>query len=147
MEKITVKKFDELTVNELYEILSARSAIFVVEQNCVYHDPDGNDKGSYHLFISDDDGRIKAYLRVCPQGVIRKDVTIGRVITVQRGAGLGAILVKYAVEFAKRELDCDRIAISSQVQAKGFYEKCGFNATGEVYDEDGIPHVMMYRSV
>ena len=39
---IVVKSFDELTTVELYEILKARAAIFVVEQNCVYQDLDGH---------------------------------------------------------------------------------------------------------
>ncbi len=147
MDTITVKKFNELSAMELYEILSARSAVFVVEQSCPYQDPDGKDINSYHLYIASDDGKIKAYLRVCPAKVARQDVTIGRVITVQRGAGLGAKLVKYAMQFAKKELGCDKIVISAQVQAQGFYEKCGFTACGDIYDEDGIPHTMMYAYV
>ena len=45
-----IKAFENLTVNELYDILRLRSEIFVVEQNCVYLDPDGKDKLALHLY-------------------------------------------------------------------------------------------------
>ncbi len=47
---LVVKNFDELTTTELYEILKARVAIFVVEQNCVYQDLDDIDYDSLHVF-------------------------------------------------------------------------------------------------
>ncbi len=144
MENIIVKKFNELTNREVYEILSARCAVFVVEQECPYQDPDGKDLESYHLYISDENGKVQAYLRICPKGVAREDVVIGRVITVSRGTGLGGKLVKFAIQYAKEELKCNRIVIGAQVQAKGFYEKCGFISLEEYYMEDGIPHVMMH---
>ena len=48
--ELKVKTFSELTTGELYEILRTRSEIFVVEQNCVYQDPDGRDYESLHVF-------------------------------------------------------------------------------------------------
>ena len=39
----TVKTFDELNAGEIYEILKARAAVFVVEQNIVYLDTDDKD--------------------------------------------------------------------------------------------------------
>ena len=39
--KITVKNFQELSVEELYQILRLRSEVFVVEQECIYQDMDG----------------------------------------------------------------------------------------------------------
>ena len=50
---IVSKYFDELTTKELYEILKARSEIFVVEQNCVYQDLDGVDYRSLHIFCEE----------------------------------------------------------------------------------------------
>ena len=40
MLNIVIKSFNELSVEELYNILQLRSEIFVVEQNCVYQDMD-----------------------------------------------------------------------------------------------------------
>ena len=46
------KTFQEMTVNELYELLRVRSEVFVVEQNCVYQDMDGDDQKSIHLWLT-----------------------------------------------------------------------------------------------
>ena len=49
------KSFLELTTDELYELLRVRSEVFVVEQNCVYQDMDGDDQKSIHLWLTVDD--------------------------------------------------------------------------------------------
>ncbi len=46
------KTFQELTTHELYELLRVRSEVFVVEQNCVYQDLDGDDQQSLHLWLT-----------------------------------------------------------------------------------------------
>lgn len=46
------KTFQELTTEELYELLRVRSEVFVVEQNCVYQDLDGDDQQSLHLWLT-----------------------------------------------------------------------------------------------
>lgn len=137
-----VKKFNELTTDELYEILKARAAIFVVEQNCAYQDLDGKDKESYHVFLRDSDG-ISAYLRVIPRGLVCDTPVIGRVITVKRGVGLGSVLLREGIEVARDRLGAKCITISAQSYAIGFYEKSGFRVVSEEYLEDGIPHVRM----
>ena len=43
-------RFDDLTAREVHDILQARSAVFVVEQACVFQDVDGVDVQSWHLF-------------------------------------------------------------------------------------------------
>ena len=59
------KTFQELTTDELYELLRVRSEVFVVEQNCVYQDLDGDDQNSIHLWLTLGN-RIVALARVCP---------------------------------------------------------------------------------
>ena len=49
-----LKKFDDLTSDELYGILKLRSEVFVVEQNCVYQDLDDKNQFSYHLFLENE---------------------------------------------------------------------------------------------
>ena len=61
------KTFKELTTDELYELLRVRSEVFVVEQNCVYQDMDGDDQKSIHLWLTVAD-MIVALARVCPAG-------------------------------------------------------------------------------
>ena len=38
-----LKKFNQLTTDEMYQLLSLRTAVFVVEQNCPYQELDGKD--------------------------------------------------------------------------------------------------------
>jgi len=138
--EVVVKRFDELTRTELYDILRARSAVFVVEQHCNYQDIDGVDERALHLFIRSRDG-ISAYLRLFPHsesGVMR----IGRVLTLERGAGLGAAVMSAAVELC-RSTGAREIFIEAQEYAAGFYERFGFRVTSEPFLDVGIPHVEM----
>ncbi len=58
------KTFQELTTDELYELLRIRSEVFVVEQDCVYQDLDGDDQASVHLWLTVA-GKIVALARIC----------------------------------------------------------------------------------
>ncbi len=82
--KLIVKYFDDLTPHELYKILQARVSIFVVEQNCPYQEIDGKDLYAYHMWL-EEDGNIKAYLRILDKGLYHDEVAVGRVITTERG--------------------------------------------------------------
>jgi hypothetical protein len=43
------KAFDDLTHAEVYDMLEARSTVFVIEQTCLYGDIDGLDRDAWHL--------------------------------------------------------------------------------------------------
>lgn len=144
--QLTVKHFTQLTAEELYEILRARSAVFVVEQNCAYQDMDGADTLAYHLWLSDETGLL-AYVRVVPAGVVHEDVTIGRVISLRRRCGLASRLLEEGVRVAKENFGARKIHIGAQTYARPLYEKAGFSQCGEPYLEDGIPHIPMSRNV
>ena len=144
--ELVIKSFDELTTQELYDILKARAEIFVVEQKCMYNDLDDRDQLSVHVFLKDGDG-VAAYLRVLPKGVYDENVRIGRVITVRRGVGLGKKVLEAGLAVAKERLKADNVTISAQTHAIGFYEKCGFETVSEVYMEEDIPHVKMIRKL
>ena len=74
-----LKKFNQLTPHELYEILKLRSEVFVVEQDCVYQDLDDKDQFSYHLFLKNDD-EIIAVSRILPEKVSYEEMSIGRLL-------------------------------------------------------------------
>ena len=137
-----VKKFNELTVEELYEILRLRAQVFVVEQNCAYQDLDEIDKEAYHLYLKDG-GEILAYLRVIDKGKRLDEVSIGRVISLRRHQGLGSALMAEGVKVAREKFGAKVIKIGAQLYAKPFYEGCGFRQISEEYLEDGIPHIYM----
>ena len=143
IEQILHKKtFQELTTDELYELLRVRSEVFVVEQNCVYQDIDGDDQKSIHLWLTVDD-KVVALARVCPAGTHMKEISIGRVITTVRGKGYGKQIMLYAIDTAVKCFHATRIDIEAQEYAKGFYESVGFRQSTDSFMLDGIPHIRM----
>lgn len=140
--KIHAKTFEELTTTELYELLRIRSDVFVVEQNCVYQDLDYDDQKSIHLWITKND-KIVSLCRVCPAGTHMDNVSIGRVITTERGKGYGKDIMLAGIEAAKTHFNAQIIDIEAQEYAKGFYELVGFKQSSEPFILDGIPHIKM----
>lgn len=137
------KKFDELTTNELYEILKLRAEVFVVEQDCPYQDLDDKDKWAYHLFLEDDDGStVIAVLRILPENIAYEDMAIGRVIVKKshRGQGLSKVMMRKAINFIIEDLGKKRIKLSGQAYLREFYEDLGFERVSDIYLEDGIDH-------
>ena len=139
-----LKAFNELTVHQLYEILKLRSAIFVLEQQCLYQDMDDKDKYCHHLMIFEDN-QLAAYTRLVPAGISFSEVSIGRVITnpAYRGRGLARKLMQQSVEACYDLFGKQPIRIGAQLYLKDFYSSLGFIQQGEMYLEDDIPHIEM----
>ncbi|AZA52632.1 GNAT family N-acetyltransferase [Chryseobacterium sp. G0201] len=142
-----IKTFEEFTVPELYNLLKARSEVFVVEQNCVYLDADGYDQQAIHVWAEDEEGEILAYCRVFDKGIKYEETSLGRVITTQKGRGrsLGKQLIQYAVETIENRYHTSEVRISAQDYLLKFYGDFGFEDTGKKYLEDDIPHTEMIR--
>jgi ElaA protein len=144
-----IKKFNELSTEELYAILKLRSEGFVVEQQCIYQDCDGKDKTSYHLF-SKVDNEIIFYLRILEKDVSYNEVSIGRVLVSKkyRGKNLGKQMMMAAIEFIEDSLNEKEIRISAQNYLIKFYSNLKFVKVSDVYLEDDIPHIeMLYKSL
>ena len=142
----SIKSFDELNKNELYDLLKLRSEVFVVEQNCVYQDIDDKDIKGTHFFGQDGSDLI-AYLRVTEVGVFYPNhISIGRVVVKQthRNKKLGNEILAKAIDFCRKKFPKTPIKISAQTHLKSFYNQLGFEFKGEAYLEDGIPHCAMY---
>jgi ElaA protein len=99
--------------------------VFVVEQNCFYQDMDNDDQKSIHLWLTLGN-RIIALARVCPAGTHMKEISIGRVITTERGKGYGKQIMLHSIEAAVKHFCATLIDIEAQEYAKGFYESVGF---------------------
>lgn len=140
----TYKHFNDLSTNELYEILQLRAEIFVVEQDCVYNDIDGLDKEAFHQFLKMDN-KIVAYSRLLQPGTRFNDYSIGRVVVDQdyRSTGLGIKMMQEAIHFITTEWNATTIKISAQKYLRKFYEDLGFKIVTDEYLEDGIPHFGM----
>jgi len=147
MRTFTAKYFDELTTHDLYEIFRARTNVFTGEEKILYPDADGVDYNCIHVYHMDENGLVQAYLRMFMKQDEPGTVQMGRVLTVERGTGLGKELVMFAAKAAVKMLQADEIYIESQKHAIGFYEKLGFRITSDEFMEAGIPHVQMRLSL
>ncbi|MBE7037720.1 MAG: GNAT family N-acetyltransferase [Ruminococcaceae bacterium] len=138
------KKFSELSLVELYEIIKSRSEVFLLEQNIICQDLDDVDYNSLHCFFFDSNlKRVTAYLRAF---YIEKDVvSIGRVLTLEHRKGLGTKLMLRSFEEIKKQFNCKKITLHAQKQAVAFYEKLGFNIVSDEFLEEGIVHVTMEK--
>ena len=144
MENIrtVVKRFDELTPEELYALLRLRVSVFVVEQNCPYMELDDNDQKALHVWL-EQEGAIKAYLRVLDRGVESEYVSLGRVVAAERRKGFGSLVLAEGIRTAREFFNADRLYLEAQTYAKGLYEKQGFQPVSEEFLLDGIPHIKM----
>lgn len=141
-----VKRFGELTPEEVYEILRLRCDVFIVEQKCAYPDIDGRDPFAYHLFCRNEDGSIGAYLRILDPGQTFRETSVGRVLVRKdlRGGGLAKTLLKKAMDFTETVLCRRQIRIEAQSYLTEFYQSFGFAPCSDVFLEDGIPHIEMF---
>ncbi len=142
------KYFNALTPDELYAIMKLRNEVFVIEQNCIFQDADDKDQKCFHLM-----GWVKnnlaAYCRLVPAGVSHESVSIGRIVTSPafRKRGAGKALLNAAIKQGSLLFGEQTIKIGAQLYLKNFYESFGFKQISDTYDEDGIPHIEMVRSV
>jgi ElaA protein len=143
---IKVKKFTELTTQELYKLLQLRSEVFVVEQDCVYQDLDGKDEKALHV-IGFKNNKVVAYTRVFKPGDYFENASIGRVVVSkkEREYKYGYDIMNASVEAIKVYYKETKIKISAQTYLKRFYNNLEFFEVGEGYLEDGIPHIGMIR--
>jgi len=140
-------KFQQLSLDQLYEILAFRQSIFVVEQNCPYQDADGLDRYAWHLMGRNDENKLIAYLRVIVPGHKFPEPSIGRVLTSgsTRNRGIGKELMLEGIRWVEEHFPDQSIRISAQQRVAPFYQELGFRVVSEPYDEDGIPHIEMLR--
>ncbi len=141
-----VLRFNEFTLDELYDLMQLRSQVFVVEQDCVYLDQDGKDKKALHV-LGFKDKKICAYARLFDKGDYFDACSIGRVIVAEdeRRYAYGHTLMQESIKAIKDFYGEDLIKISAQKYLKKFYESHGFLQKGEEYLEDGIPHIGMIK--
>lgn len=142
-----IKAFDQISLQELYTILTLRTNVFVVEQACPYPEVDGKDPNCLHL-LGTINGELVAYLRILPAGLRYDEVSIGRVVIKpsHRGKGLGRLMMEQAIHCITNEWKESQIKIGAQSYLEKFYQSLGFEPVSEVYLEDDIPHLDMLYS-
>jgi ElaA protein len=146
------KSFQDLTDPAvLYQILALRQQIFIIEQNCIYPDIDGQDAAALHLLgWATDTAQLTlvAYARLFLPEQADEHLSFGRVVvgSAFRGRRLGGQLVEQILNYIQTSTYRDKpITISAQHYLVKFYQQFNFKVVGEPYDEDGILHVEMRR--
>lgn len=143
-------EFEQLSLEQLYQALSLRQQVFIVEQDCPYNDADGLDQACWHLLgYTEVDGKqqLVAYSRIVPAGLKFDLPAIGRVVTSQsvRREGAGKQLMAQSIQSLQTLFGSNACRISAQMYLLDFYQSFGFEEVGASYLEDGIPHVDMVR--
>ncbi|MFN7433209.1 MAG: GNAT family N-acetyltransferase [Betaproteobacteria bacterium] len=124
------------------EAAPIRYAVFVDEQKVPAEiELDDWDALSLHALALDAQGRVLGTGRLLPDG------HIGRMAVLQsaRGQGVGTALLRALLQAARARGDRE-VVLSAQTHAMPFYEKAGFIAEGDDYDDAGIPHRQMRLS-
>ncbi len=123
------------------EAAAVRQEVFVREQGVpVDLDMDQNDAEALHAVARGPEGLAVATARLLDDG------HIGRLAVLRpwRRQGVGGLMLQTLLEVA-RERGLDRVRLSAQVHARGFYEAAGFQTYGEPYLDAGMAHIGMLR--
>lgn len=140
-----LKTFASLQTNELYALLQLRAEVFVVEQDCVYQDLDGKDVKAWHL-LGYNGETLVAYTRIFAPGDYFNYASIGRVVVhpQHRSNAYGKAIMRASITAVANLFGTNEtICISAQYYLLRFYNELGFIQEGEIYLEDGIPHIKM----
>ena len=140
------KKFNELSIDDLYAILNLRQQVFILEQNCPYIDADYSDQDAFHL-LGFQGNKLVAYLRAFPPHIkYPHSSSMGRIVVEesQRKQDIGKDITKIGINFLKEQYPDSQIVISAQHRLEQFYCDLGFASRGKVYLEDDIDHIQMY---
>ncbi|KAJ2827510.1 hypothetical protein FBU31_003154 [Coemansia sp. 'formosensis'] len=139
---------------ELKQALSVRIHVFVnIQKFPLEEETDELDKTATHLVVIDTHRDIASQvigtLRILKSPEAAK---FGRVAILPeyQGLGIGKFLMQAAEALVAKspeykEYECTKLG--SQWDKRGFYEKCGYEARGDIYDDTGCPHIWMYKPI
>jgi predicted GNAT family N-acyltransferase len=116
-----------------------RRVVFIDEQGVAESDElDDLDDEAIHLLALINDQPIGSARLLVTDNIGK----IGRVCVLKqaRGAGVGAALIRAAVDHFRQTPGITKAKLGAQIHALGFYENLGFQATGPIYDDAGIDH-------
>lgn len=131
-----------IEITETRDITACRAlrrTVFIEEQGVSETDEvDDLDDQAIHL-LATLNGKPVGSARLLVLGETGK---VGRVCVLAeaRGTGLGAALMRAAVDRFRTEPGVKKVKLGAQTHALGFYERLGFTATGPEFDDAGIPH-------
>ena len=129
---------------DMPEVAALRTRVFVVEQGVPAEiEQDAADATAVHVLSRDATGRVVATGRLLVSG---PTAGIGRMATDAAARGRGhaaAVLAELHRQAVLRGVA--EVELHAQLTARGFYERAGYGAVGETYEEAGIAHITMRR--
>lgn len=137
IDKVYMKGIDS-------SIRMIREIVFIEEQGFI-NEFDEIDSEAIHVLVYAD-GEPAATGRLFQSEDEQDFYIIGRVAVLSnyRKSGLGSKVMDF-LEDKAREIGATGIKLSAQCQAKGFYKKRGYEERGEVYQDEGCPHILMIK--
>lgn len=142
------------------DAFSVRRSVFVAEQgvdeDIEYDEHDEAGAAAVH-FVAYDDGEPIGAARLRPtDGTGHRTADAGgdrtakvervAVAADRRGSGWGRRVMRAAEAYA-RDDGFGRIALHAQTPVRAFYERLGYEADGEEFEEAGIPHIAMAKQL
>ncbi|MEL6452666.1 MAG: GNAT family N-acetyltransferase [Pseudomonadota bacterium] len=137
------------TISETRDIATChalRRTVFIEEQGVsASEEVDGRDAEALHVLATQGGAPVGCARILVADGVAK----IGRVCVLKevRGTGLGAALIHACLDVARAQPGVTKAKLGAQTHALSFYEKLGFTAFGPIYDDAGIPHRDMERTL
>ena len=81
-----IKKWEDLSIEEVQSIFSLRSEVFIVEQECPFQDVDGRDSEADHLLLYENN-ILCGYTRIFPKNTYFKEASFGRTVVKKNTEG------------------------------------------------------------
>ena len=145
--KFCFKTIDEMTGYEAFCVERLRNEVFVSEQKITLPEIDDEDFHAIHVFsLNDGKDNALATCRIFKEK--NGDWYLGRVVVSKnaRGMHLGSKMIKAVHEYLK-EKDVQQLYCHAQMIAKPFYDRLGYQVKGDIFDEGGVEHVLMYKDL
>lgn len=143
---IYIRSYDELSIDELYDLLALRTDVFVVEQDCAYPELDYHDQQARHIMLYSG-SMLTAYARALPAGTVYDEPSIGRVAVKfnYRGRGMARRVFEMALSELESSYPKAKIKLQAQTYLEKFYADYGFERISDAYPDFGIMHVDMIK--
>lgn len=104
------------------------------------------DETALHILALEDSKPIGTVRLLHPPSTDKYKLGRLAVRKVGRGKRIAQKLVA-ELEVAARDMGAKEVYAGSQVPVRPFYEKCGYQAVGDVYLDEGQPHIMMVKEL
>ena len=134
---------------EMADALSVRKAVFIVEQevpaDLEIDEHDEANSGTIHFVVYKEEQPVGASrLRTYAPGVGKIERVA--VLHSERGTGLGRQIM-IAMEEKAQDQGYETLKLNAQTHAQRFYEKLGYEAYGDIFDDAGIEHIAMVKNL